>query len=329
VAVIANHSYQSEAPKVVVAVVSWNTRELLRRCLGSLEPESRRRLAEVWVVDNASADGSAEMVREHFGWVQLIASKENLGFGRAVNAVAERTSWDWLAVANADVALRPGALDTLLESGYRDPGAGAIAPRLVLPNGQTQHSVFAFPTIPFALTLQTSAYKLWRALGDRMAIPGYWDSDRARRVPWAIAAFLLVRRSAWGATGGFDDRQWMYAEDLDLGWRLHRTGWATRYEPRAVVDHESGASTSQSWGAELAPVWQRSTYGFMARRFGMPRTRAVAAISFAGQAARWLALAPSALLRPDRHRERHEALGRWVMVHGRAMRSRAEVEAYR
>jgi N-acetylglucosaminyl-diphospho-decaprenol L-rhamnosyltransferase len=320
---------EAEAPKVTVAVVSWNTRELLRRCLGSLEPEARRGLAEVWVVDNASADGSAEMVSERFGWVRLIASDENLGFGRAVNAVAERTSGEWLATANADIALRPEALDALLETGSRDPRAGAIAPSLVLPNGETQHSVFAFPTIPFALTLQTSAFRVWRGLGDRMAIPGHWDSTRARRVPWAIGAFLLVRRAAWDAVGGFDERQWMYAEDLDLGWRLHQAGWVTRYEPKAVVDHESGAATTQSWGTELAPVWQRSTYGFMARRFGMPRTWLIAAISFAGQAARWLALAPVVRLRPDRHRAHHEALGRWVMVHARALRSRAKIEGYR
>jgi N-acetylglucosaminyl-diphospho-decaprenol L-rhamnosyltransferase len=320
---------EAETPRVTVAVVSWNTRELLERCLRSLEPEARRGLAEVWVVDNASDDGSAEMVRERFGWVRLVASEENLGFGRAVNAVAERTSGEWLAAANADTALRPGALDNLLETGARDPRAGAIAPCLVLPDGQAQHSVFAFPTIPFALTLQSGAYRVWRALGDRMAIPGHWDSTRARRVPWAIAAFLLLRRAAWDAAGGFDERQWMYAEDLDLGWRLQTAGWATRYEPRALVDHESAASTTQAWGAELAPVWQRSTYGFMARRFGMPRTWAVAAISFAGQAARWMALVPAARLRPERHREHHEALGRWVMVHARALRSRAKIDGYR
>jgi GT2 family glycosyltransferase len=103
--------------------VSWNTCELLDRCLRSLEPEVRRDLVEVWVVDNASMDGSAEMVRERFDWVQLVASEENLGFGRAVNVVARRTATEWLAPANADIALRPGTLDKLLEAAERDPGA--------------------------------------------------------------------------------------------------------------------------------------------------------------------------------------------------------------
>ena len=313
---------------VAIAVVSWNTRDLLARCLASLEPEARRGLAEVWVVDNASDDGSADMVRERFDWVRLVASPVNLGFGRAVNLVAERTDSPWIAPANADVAVRPGTLDALLTAGERDRRAGAVAPRLVLPNGETQHSVFGFPTIPWALALNTYAYRAIRPLGDRFALPGAWDSTRARRVPWAIAAFLLVRREAWDEVDGFDEAQWMYAEDLDLGWRLRRAGWATRYEPRAVVDHEAAAATTRAWGTELAPVWQRSTYGFMARRLGMPRTWAVAALYALSTGLRWIAMAPLAVLWPRRFRKHHEMLGRWVMVHLRALRSRAKVEGY-
>ena len=320
---------ESETPQIAVAIVSWNTRELLDRCLRSFQPDHERGLAEVWVVDNASDDGSAEMVRERFPWVNLVASKENLGFGKAVNLVANRTSTGWVAPANADIAVRLGALEALLAAAERDPKAGAIAPRLVLPGGNTQHSVYAFPSIPFALALQTDAFKLWRGLGDRMAFPGHWDTERARRVPWAVGAFLLVRREAWDMAGGFDERQWMYAEDLDLGWRLRQTGWFTRYEPRAVVDHYEKASTTQAWGREVAPVWQRSTYGFMARRLGMPRTWTIALINLLGQALRWLALAPAARRDPERLGERHAALGRWVMVHVAALRSRSSLDEYR
>ena len=311
-----------------MAVVSWNTRDLLERCLRSLEPEADRGVAEVWVVDNASTDGSPDLVRERFPWVRLVASDENLGFGRAVNLVAERTAGEWLAPANADVALRPGALDRLLEAGDRDRGAGAVAPRLVLPDGSTQHSVYAFPSIRFVLLLHSGLARVWRGLGDRLALIGYWDSERARRVPWAIAAFILVRRRAWDEIGGFDERQWMYAEDLDLGWRLKRAGWATRYVPSARVEHESAASTSQAWGIELAPVWQRSTYGFMARRLGRRRTFAFAAIYTAATAVRWLAAAPSALARGSDAREEHRALWRWLLVHARVVRDGGRVEGY-
>jgi len=301
---------------VAVAVVSWNTRELLARCLSSLAPEAKGGRADVWVVDNASGDGSAELVRERFGWAQLIASPENLGFGRAVNLVAKRTSTEWLAVANADIAVRHGALDALLAAGRADPGAGAVAPRLVLPDGSTQHSVFAFPTIPYSLLLAAGAYRLSPTIGDRFAIPGRWDKGRARRVPWAVAAFLFVRRAAWDQVGGFDERQWMYAEDLDLGWRLREAGWASRYEPRAAVDHESAAATTQLFGPHLEPHWQRSTYGFLARRRGALYTWAVALLNFAG------ALARAGLAARDSP-ERRRAWARWALVHLRALRGRA------
>lgn len=313
---------------VTVAVVSWNTRDLLARCLESLGPEVERGRAEVWVVDNASSDGSADLVRERFGWARLIASSENLGFGRAINLVAARTASDWLAVANADVALRPGALDALLESARRDPGAAAIAPRLVLPDGSTQHSAFAFPTIPFTFLLATGAFRFARTIADRYAMPGYWNTERARRVPWAVGAFLLVRRNAWDQVGGFDERQWMYAEDLDLGWRLRRAGWATRYEPRAEVDHHSGAATVQRYGPEVAPHWQRSTYGFLARRRGVAYVWAIALLNFAGAVPRWAQLVPRSIAHPQLV-ELRRAHGRWVLVHIRALRGRAALTAIR
>ncbi len=235
-------------PLVTVAVVSWNTRDLLRRCLESLAAEVASGRCEVWVVDNASTDGSAELVRDEFPQVRLEASDDNLGFGPAVNLVANRTQAPWLAIANADIALRSGALDALLDAARDDPGAGALAPRLVLPDGSTQHSVFGFPTVPSALVIASGAGRALRPLGESSLLVGMFDADRPRRVPWAIAAFLLVRREAWDAIGGFDEHQWMYAEDLDIGWRLARAGWATRYVPGAHVEHESSASTEQAWG---------------------------------------------------------------------------------
>src|SRR2546421_8493025 len=112
------------APSVAIAVVSWNTRDLLRRCLRSLAAEVDAGRAEVWVVDNGSRDGSAAMVGNEFGWAKLLAQDSNVGFGAAVNLVAERTDTPWIACANADTELTPGALEQLLEAGVRDPRAG-------------------------------------------------------------------------------------------------------------------------------------------------------------------------------------------------------------
>jgi GT2 family glycosyltransferase len=156
---------------------------------------------------------------------------------------------------------------------------------------------------------------------------GFWDTERARRVPWAIAAFLLFRRAAWDEVGGFDERQRLYAEDLDIGWRLHEAGWATRYEPRAMVDHESAASTKQLLGRELAPHWQRSTYGCIARRRGSATARAVALLNLLGALRRWAYHAALGVADPessDPEVRREDA--RWIAVHLEALRPGAALE---
>jgi len=267
-------------PLVAVAVVSWNTRDLLRECLASLAGEP---LAEVWVVDNASADGSAEMVQAEFPEVRLVALQENAGFGPAVNLVAQRTSAPFIAPANADIAVRPGALRALLDAAARNPRAGILAPRLELLSGETQHSVYAFPTLPFTLAFNLG---LATRLGDRLCLEGHWSAERERDVDWAIGAFLVVRREAWDAAGGFDAQQWMYAEDLDLGWRVARAGYTTRYVPSARVRHHASAATTQAWGDERTLRWLRSTYSWLLRRRGLVRTRATALVNVLGAYAR-------------------------------------------
>jgi GT2 family glycosyltransferase len=271
---------------VTVAVVSWNTRELLARCLDSLAADHAAGVADVWVVDNASSDGSADLVAERFPWVSLIASTENAGFGRAVNLVARRTRSEWIAPANADVRLCDGAITRLLAAGERHPEAAVIAPRLILPDGTTQHSVYPFPTLPFTLAHAAGAVRLHPRLARRWCIDGGFDPAVPRHVPWAVGAFLLVRRRAWDQVGGFDESQWMYAEDLDLGWRLRRAGWSARYEPSAEVLHAESAATVKAWGDARHARWHASTYRWIERRRGAGFARVVAAANVAGYTAR-------------------------------------------
>jgi GT2 family glycosyltransferase len=223
------------------------------------------------------------MVRAEFPSVQLVALDSNVGFGPAVNLVAERTSTPFLAPANADIELRPGALRALLDGAERHPHAGIVAPLLELPTGETQHSVYAFPTVPFTLAFNLG---LANRHGDRFCLEGHWDSSRERDVDWAIGACLVVRRAAWDAVGGFDEGQWMYAEDLDLGWRIARAGYTTHYVPSARVLHHASAATTQAWGDERTLRWLRSTYAWMLRRRGLVRTRITAAINVGGAYAR-------------------------------------------
>jgi GT2 family glycosyltransferase len=246
-------------------------------------------------VDNGSADGSAHAVHAAAPWARVIEGQSNLGFGPAVNVVAARTSSEWLLVANADVAVEPGALDSLMTAG-RDARVGCVAPQLVLPGGETQHSVHPFPTVPLTLVFNLGLHRLSSGLSDRLCLEGFWDAQRPRSIPWAIGACLLVRRRAFDEVGGFDERQWMYAEDLDLEWRLRRAGWTIRYEPQARVHHESGAATSDAFGDERSSTFMAATYAMLRRRRGPARTWVTAAINIAGAAGRVAWMTPLAWL---------------------------------
>jgi N-acetylglucosaminyl-diphospho-decaprenol L-rhamnosyltransferase len=268
--------------QVTVAVVSWNTRDLLAGCLQSLEPAARAGLTEVWVLDNASADGSAAMVRARFPWVRLIASERNLGFGAAVNEVARQTATAWLAPANADITLRPGALERMLVAGRADPRAGIIAPALIGPDSSPEHSVHPFPGLLTSLTVSLGLANLSPRLARHLALDGHWDQSAARTADWAHGAFLLIRRSAFNQVHGFDPDQFLYAEDLDIAWRLARAGWHTRYEPTAEVEHAGSAATGQFYGGERDLMAQRSAYAWMLRRRGAGLMRGTALINTLG-----------------------------------------------
>jgi N-acetylglucosaminyl-diphospho-decaprenol L-rhamnosyltransferase len=303
-------------PRVAIVVVSWNTRAELAACLASMESEVGSGRASVVVVDNASSDGSAALVRESFPWATLVEAGTNLGFGPAINLGAAASDAAWVAAANADIELTPGALAALLAAGEADAQAGIVAPRLVLGDGSTQHSVHPFPTLSLALAFNLG---LLRPLRDRFALENGWDPDRERVVDWAIGAFVVIRRRAFEQAGGFDAGQWMYAEDLDLAWRVARAGWHTRYVPAAVVRHVGAAATDQAWGPARRERWLASTYGWMIRRRGPLVTRAYALVSCLGATVRW-AFFPS----------QRDEMAFWARAHGGALvRSRARLERQR
>lgn len=310
------------APPVAVAVVSWNTRELLDACLASLRPEHEAGRAEVWVVDNASTDGSPAMVRSRHGWSRLVEPGANLGYGPAVNLVGRRTATPWIAPANADLRFTPRALEALLAAGERNPLAGALAPRLVRPDGTTQHSAHPLPAVRSALAFNLGLARAWPALGERLCLHGHWDPERERTVPWAHGALLLVRRAAWEAVGGFDETMWLYAEDLDLCWRLRCAGFATRYVPQAHVHHEHSAAAGAAWGEQRHLHSEAAAYAWLRRRRGTPRAAAVAAVNAGAAALRAAALTAPARVAPGRYAARRARWARWARLHARAWRSR-------
>lgn len=286
---------------VTVAVVSWNTRELLDACLGALEADHRTGLADVVVVDNGSSDGSADLVRDAHPWVRILERPDNPGFGAAVNLALAGTTTPYVAAANADVAPHPGALEALLAVARTHPAAGVLAPRLRTPDGTTQHSVHPFPSLRQVVAVDLGLGRLVPGERRRLALEGAWDPAVPRDVDWAHGAFLLVRREAWDAVGGFDPAMWMYAEDLDLCWRVRRAGWSVRYVPDALVEHHVAASTTQAFGGDRLARSQRAADAWSARRLGPARTRALTALAVAAGHARATTLGVAARLRPVRY----------------------------
>ncbi len=273
---------------VAIAIVSWNTADLLDACLRSMRADADEGLAEVWVVDNGSTDGSVELVRKRHPWARLLVPGRNLGYGPAVNLVARSTSSRWVAPSNSDVELEPGALRALVDAGERDPRIGVLGPRLILSDGSTQPGVQPFPGVWTALLQTLPAHRLSRRAGERLSLPQYWEPDRAADVDWLTGAFLLVRREAWDQIGGFDDDQWMYAEDIDLCWRLHRAGWQARYEPAARVHHALSVAAEKAFGDadRRATKMLRADYQWLQRRRGTVVASTVAALHLAGLGAR-------------------------------------------
>ncbi len=303
---------------IAISVVSWNTRALLADCLDSLHADYAAGRVAVTVVDNASSDGSADLVAERFPWVRLIRAERNLGYGAAANLALADADAELLAVANADLRFEPDAIAALLDAAARNATAGALAPQLIGPGGRPQHSLHPFPTVGLGVLLSTG---LARALGRRLALEGQVDFTTERDVDWAHGALLVVRATAWRAVGGFDPEQWLYAEDLDLCWRLRRAGWRTRYVPSARVHHAVSAATGSRWDEdERALRTQRATYAWLLQRRGGTYTRAVALAHLAGPAVR------SRLLREGWQRERER---RYVAMHRTGLESTAALERHR
>ena len=233
--------------QISVIIVSWNTRELLKGCLNSIRTSGGPLVQEVIVVDNASADGSADMVAEQYPDVTLIRSKENLGFARGNNLGIERASGSWLALVNSDVVLHPGCFEQL--AGYLEAHGevGLVGPAVVGADGRLQPTWRRLPTIwstacrSFALDNVLSRQPL---LSRRD--PGGEGLAQPVEVEVLSGCFWVARREAVAQVGGLDERFFFYAEDIDWCKRFGDAGWKVAYVPKATATHFGGGSSAKA-----------------------------------------------------------------------------------
>lgn len=252
-----------------VSIASHNTRELLARCLEALEGERATLDLAVTVVDNASADGSAELVERQHPWVRSLRSSTNLGFGRAHNLALRGRPARHLLVLNSDTVVHAGALGTLVAYLDAHPEVAVVGPRLRYPDGTTQPSRRRFPTLgTFFLDSTQLGQRVWprHRLLQRYVVADRSD-DEEQEVDWLVGACLCVRASAAGQVGLFDERFFLYSEELDWCRRFRGAGWRVVYLPAAEVTHlEGGTSRHDLLGRDLR--FQRSKLLYVAKWHG-------------------------------------------------------------
>jgi GT2 family glycosyltransferase len=230
-----------------VVIVSYNVVGLLRECLASIEPDRDRLDLDVCVVDNASRDGSADMVEAEFPWVRLIRNAENLGYPRGNNQALGDARGRYVLLLNPDTRLPPGALAETVAYLDQHPDIGVLGPKLVRSDGSLDLACrrsFPSPEVAF-----------FRLFGLAQLFPNnprfarynllHVDADTALDVDSVCGAFMLVRRQALEKVGVLDEAFRMYGEDLDWAYRIKQHGWRVRYHPAVVVLHHKRASSSQ------------------------------------------------------------------------------------
>jgi len=256
-------------PQVDVGVVTWNSASLTTKALRQLLDSDQEAQLRLMVWDNASEDGTAEFVARAVPEAEVICSPENVGFARAVNQLLRRSRAPWFLALNSDAWPEAHAVGKLVAAANAHPRAAAVAPKLQHPDGVLEHSTHPFPSMGLAVV---DALGLRRALPRRWAadhcLEGAWAHDRARQVDWAVGAALLLRREAVEDVGGFDERCFLYVEDLEWCFRARSTGWEIWFEPAAVVHHVGNVSGERRFGEQRAALEGANLRRFLAETLG-------------------------------------------------------------
>jgi GT2 family glycosyltransferase len=265
-----------------VVVVSYNVAGLLERCLASILAQPVPGM-EVFVVDNASADGSSALVRARFPEVELIANPRNVGFGAANNQAIARASGRYVALVNPDCEVRARSLGNLVRFMDAHPQAAVAGGRLRYGDGSFQHSAFRFPSLGQAFL---DFFPLHRRLAESRwngRYPRAWD-ERAFQIDHPLGAFFCVRRAAIDAVGGFDEDFFMYVEEVDWCYRFKQAGWEVWHCPDAAALHHGGRSTRQQSAAMLVQL-HKSRMRFYRKHYPLWFRAAARAILWLGAAA--------------------------------------------
>jgi len=246
-------------------IVNFESGDLLAECVRSVIADTSAGPVEVVVVDNGSADGSVARARAACPGLRVVPAPGNVGYARAANLGAAVTAAPVVAVLNPDLVVRPGTAAALVDRLVGEPSLGAVGPRIRDRDGSDYPSARSLPSIPVAVG--HGLLGLWWPTNPFTARYRQLDADpeRARSVDWVSGAAIWLRRSVLDAVGGWDERYFMYVEDVDLCWRIRNAGFVVAYEPGGEVVHVQGAVTGRR-PYRMILEHHRSAWRFAKRR---------------------------------------------------------------
>lgn len=248
-----------------VIIVSYNVAHLLDDCLSSLLSQKGVDMA-ITVVDNSSSDGTVAMVRKKFPQVNLVASRENLGFSAANNLALKNSRSKYALLLNPDTKALPGAIKKMLDYMETNGEVGALGPKLLNPDGSLQYSARTFPSLTTQFLESTYLFRIFpqsRFFGQYFMT--YWDHGQTREVDWVSGAALMVRREAIEKTGLLDEGFFMYSEEVDWCYRIKRAGYRVIYFPQAEIIHYDARSSEDE--ARRLEMVLSGRYRFFAKHY--------------------------------------------------------------
>jgi N-acetylglucosaminyl-diphospho-decaprenol L-rhamnosyltransferase len=225
---------------VGAVIVNYNAGEHLPECVRSVRADG---VDEIVVADNASSDGSDRAVGAADANAVVLPTGGNLGFGAGANRGVAATRADYILLLNPDTLVEPGTVKVLADALDRDPRLAVVGPRVENLDGSLYPSARTFPSLGDAVGHAFLGFVSPSNPFTRRYRMLDWDHALPRDVDWIAGTCMLLRRTAFEAVGGFDERYFMYVEDVDLCWRLWRTGWRVAYEPAGRVVHTIGVSS--------------------------------------------------------------------------------------
>lgn len=280
---------------LTISIVHTDNRARLEKCLRSIEAGTRAITYEIIVVDNASTDGGAEMVRREFPQVQLLCIPTRRGFSAGHNLALARGRGRYLLILNDDTELVADCFERLVHFMDAHPEAGACGPKLLNPDGSLQRTANRFPTLTYGIF---EALALNRFFPNnpiqRANIYAEWDRSTTRAVDAVSGACLLVRREVMEQVGLLDENFFLYSEEVDWCYRLARAGWQVYYVAEAQLVHYGGQSTAHCDPTWLRRIYWNSFFYYYRKHYGLGAYRLLRLLFQARLLARWgwYAIAP-------------------------------------